>query len=134
MLKRFSIAVSNLKIKTKKMKNEIGALFLAYKRSDVPWYAKVVILLAVGYALSPVDFIPDFIPVFGYIDDLILLPVIIALAVRLVPSDVMNECRRQSESIFKDGKPIGWIAGIVIICIWIIMISYILIRIFKSIL
>jgi uncharacterized membrane protein YkvA (DUF1232 family) len=89
----------------KKLKKEIRALYLAYKRGDVPWYTKLVIILVVGYALSPIDLIPDFIPVFGYFDDLILVPIGIELAIRLLPRDIMNECREQSENIFKEERP-----------------------------
>jgi uncharacterized membrane protein YkvA (DUF1232 family) len=122
----FKIAIKNLKLKAKKLKKEIGALYLAYKRRDVPWYAKLVILLVVGYALSPVDLIPDFIPVIGYLDDLILLPIGITFAIRLIPSDIINECREQSENIFTEGKPKNWVAGGIIIFIWIGIITYIL--------
>ena len=120
---------SNIKQKTKKIKNEIGALYLAYKRPDVPGYAKIVSILVVGYALSPIDLIPDFIPILGYFDDVILIPLGIALAVKLIPRDIMNECRQQSKNIFSEGKPRNWIAGGIIIGIWIIIISCILINI-----
>ena len=98
----------NLKLKIKELKKEIGALYLAYKRHDVPWYAKVVVLLVVGYALSPIDTIPDFIPVLGYLDDLILVPICVAFAIRLIPEDIMSDCREQSKNIFKEGKAKNW--------------------------
>jgi len=120
--------LNNLKLKVKILKKEIGALYLAYKRRDVPWYAKVVVLLVVGYALSPIDIIPDFIPVLGYLDDLILIPIGVAFAIRLIPKDIMNECREQSENIFKDGKPKNWVAGGIIIFIWIGIFTYFLTR------
>ncbi|WPC44356.1 YkvA family protein [Clostridium sp. JS66] len=118
----------NVKQKAKKMKKEIGALYLAYKRDDVPFYAKLVSILVVGYALSPIDLIPDFIPILGYVDDLILIPLGIMFAVKLIPAHIMNECRQQSENIFKKGKPKNWIVGGIIICIWIIIITYILLK------
>ncbi|HEY5587211.1 MAG TPA: YkvA family protein [Ruminiclostridium sp.] len=117
------------KVKIKKIKKEIEALYLAYKRQDVPFYAKFVAILVVGYALSPIDLIPDFIPVLGYLDDLILVPLGIAFAIQLIPINIMNECRQQSENIFNEGNPKNWIAGGIIICIWFIIISYIFIRI-----
>lgn len=126
---RFKIWFSTIKQKAKNIKKEIGALYLAYKRPDVPFYAKLVSILIVGYALSPIDLIPDFIPVLGYLDDLILLPIGIAFAIKLIPSDIMNECRKQSENMFNEGKSKNWVAGGIIICIWIIIISYVLIMI-----
>lgn len=128
---RFKIWFLKIRQKAKKIKKEIGALYLAYKRPDVPFYAKLVSILVVGYALSPIDLIPDFIPILGYLDDLILVPLGIAFAIKLIPRDIMNECRQQSENIFNQGKPKNWVAGSIIVCIWIIIISYILIRILK---
>ena len=111
--------LNEFKTKVKNLKKEIGALYLACRRNDVPWYAKLIIILIVGYALSPIDLIPDFIPILGYLDDLILVPIGVAFAIRLIPKDIMNECRQQSEDIFKEGKPKNWVAGIIIIFIWI---------------
>lgn len=128
--KRFIIWFSTIKQKTKKIKKNIGALYFAYKRPDVPSYAKLVSILVVGYALSPIDLIPDFIPILGYLDDLILVPLGITFAIKLIPVDIMNECRQQSENFFNYNRPKNWIAGGIIICIWIIIISYILIKIF----
>lgn len=124
--KKIKIYLSKIKENGKKIKKEIGALYYAYRRPDVPLYAKLVAILVVGYALSPIDLIPDFIPVLGYIDDLLLLPLGIALAIKLIPSDIMNECREQSDELFQNVKKSNWIAGGIIICIWIIIISYIL--------
>jgi uncharacterized membrane protein YkvA (DUF1232 family) len=130
LIEVFKKAIKNFKLKLKNLKNEIGALYLAYKRRDVPWYAKVVVILVVGYALSPIDLIPDFIPVLGYLDDLILLPIGVAFAIRLIPRDIMNECREQSKNIFKEGKPKNWVAGGIIIFIWIGILIYFLSRLF----
>lgn len=125
---KFKNWFSLLKKKAKKLKMEIGALYLAYKRPDVPLYAKIVSILVVSYALSPIDLIPDFVPILGYVDDLILIPLGIALAVKLIPENIMNECRQQSEEIFKEGKPKNWIAGGIIIFFWIIIIIIIICR------
>lgn len=123
--------LSKLNIMLKNLKKEIGALYLASKRGDVAWYAKAIILLIVGYALSPIDLIPDFIPILGYLDDIIILPIGIMFAIRLVPKDIMNECREQSENIFKNGKPKNWIAAGIIILIWTITLIYISINLFS---
>lgn len=122
--------ISRLKLRLKYFKKEIGVLYLASKRDDVPWYAKLVILLVVGYALSPIDLIPDFIPVFGYLDDLIIVPIGVTLAIRLIPNNIINECREQSESTFLKGRPKNWIAGGTIIFIWIVIVTCILIKLF----
>jgi uncharacterized membrane protein YkvA (DUF1232 family) len=118
--------MNNLKFKVQEFKKEIGALYIAYKRHDVPWYAKVVVLLVVGYALSPIDLIPDFIPVLGYLDDLILVPIGVAFAIKLIPKDIMDECREQSKNLFKERNPKNWIAGGIIIFIWIGILTYFL--------
>ena len=127
----YKTLILKLKIKIKKLKKEVGALYLAYKRPDVPIYAKLVSILVVGYALSPIDLIPDFIPVLGYLDDLILVPLGIALAIKLIPKNIMDECRQQSENMYSEGKPKNWIFAGIIICIWILIISFVLIRIIK---
>ena len=119
-----------LRQKAKIIKKDIAALYLAYKRPDTPFYAKLISLLVIGYALSPIDLIPDFIPILGYLDDIILLPLGIMLAVKLIPSSILEECRQQSNDIFKEGKPKNWIAGLAIIFIWILSIIILLKKIF----
>jgi uncharacterized membrane protein YkvA (DUF1232 family) len=121
--------LSFIKQKAKQLKKEIGALYLAYKRPDVPLYAKIVAIIVVGYALSPIDLIPDFIPILGYLDDVILIPLGIMLAIKLIPSDIMNECRIEAEKIFVKGKPKNWVAGAIIIAIWVAILTIIIIKI-----
>jgi len=96
-------------------------LYIAYKRDDVPWYAKIVALIVVGYAMSPIDLIPDFIPVLGYLDDLILIPLGVAIAVKLIPKRVMMECREEADKLFQDKKLNSWISGGIILGIWVII-------------
>lgn len=105
--------------KAKKLKIEIFALYFAYRDPRVPWYAKAFITAIVGYALSPIDLIPDFIPVLGYIDDLIIIPAAISLALKMVPEEVLEECRKKAQS-----ESVGdhWVAAIVIILIWLVAI------------
>ncbi len=81
---------SRWKEKVKKLKQEIYALYLAYKDPRVSWYAKIFIVILVGYAISPIDLIPDFIPIIGYLDDLILLPLGIILVIKMIPKEVME--------------------------------------------
>ena len=94
-----------LKDRAKQLKTDIPAVFLALRRKETPWYAKLLAGLTVGYALSPIDLIPDFIPVLGYLDDLILLPALVALTIRLIPAEVLASCRAEAEGLWKDGKP-----------------------------
>ncbi len=109
----------------KRLKLDISALYFAYRRNDVPWYAKVAAAAAVGYALSPIDLIPDFIPLLGYLDDLLILPLLIFIAVKCIPSEVLAECRVQAKDAWKDGKPKSWKYAIPIVVIWLLAIALI---------
>ena len=102
------------------LKKETFTLYLAWRHPRVPWYAKVLALLVVGYALSPIDLIPDFIPVLGYLDDLVLIPLGIMLVVRLIPEEVLVECRRQSEEVVGRATHLAKVAAVVIVAIWIL--------------
>lgn len=100
------------------IKRDVTALFLASRDPRTPWLAKMVAVLVVAYALSPIDLIPDFIPVIGYLDDLILVPLGIVLAVRLIPANLMLEFRRSADA---SGRlPASRIAAVIVVAIWII--------------
>ena len=116
----------DLKARAKKLKTDIPALFLAIKDNDTPILAKVFAGITVAYALSPVDLVPDFIPVLGYLDDIILLPMLVALTIIFIPQDVLERNRKQAEGMWQDGKPKKWYYAIPIIAIWIIIIGLIL--------
>ena len=116
----------NLKERAGKLKTDLPALFLALKDRETPVLAKVFAGIAVAYALSPVDLILDFIPVLGYLDDVILLPVLIVITVKLIPAPVLERCRAQSEGIWKDGKPKKWVYAIPIVLIWLVIITLLL--------
>lgn len=120
-----------IKTKARRLKKEVLAVFLAYKRPDVSWYAKLLAIIVVGYALSPIDLIPDFIPVLGYLDDLILIPLGISLVIKLIPDEVMEECRKEAQETFQDGKPKSYIAGFVIILLWLLIITVIIFKIIE---
>ena len=107
------------KQRAKKLKNEVYVLLLAYQHPDTPWYAKVFAVVVVAYAFSPIDLIPDFIPVLGYLDDLILIPLGIAAVIKMIPANVMEECRQQAEEEGPAQKKTNWISAAVIILIWI---------------
>ena len=103
----------------KELKAETYALFLAVRDPRVPWYAKVSALCIVAYALSPMDLIPDFIPVLGYLDDLILLPIGIALTIKMIPALVFAECRAKAQAHIAAGSLLGWAGAAVVIAIWL---------------
>jgi uncharacterized membrane protein YkvA (DUF1232 family) len=99
------------------VKRDVHAVDLASRDPRVPWYAKLVALLVVAYALSPIDLIPDFIPVIGYLDDLMLMPLGVLLVIHLVPSGIMAEHLATAEKLGR--LPHNWIAAIVIIIGWV---------------
>lgn len=116
----------NLREKAVKLKRSVPAVFLALKNQDTPVAAKILATVTVGYALSPIDLIPDFIPVLGYLDDVIILPALIALTMKLIPSEVWEQCIEEAEGMWADGKPVRWYYAIPIIVIWVIVIATIL--------
>ena len=122
--------LEKLKIKAKELKFNISALFLVYKRKDIPLFTKILIIITVGYALSPIDLIPDFIPVLGYLDDLIILPFLIFLSLKLIPKEIIDECKEQAKDLWKDGKPKKWYYAISIILIYLLIILIIIKNIF----
>ena len=120
----------NLKDRAKQLKTDIPAVFLALKDKKTPWYAKVVAALTVAYALSPIDFIPDFIPVLGYLDDLIILPLLVMLTVKFIPDDVFAQYREKAQDMWANGKPQKWYYALPIIIVWAILIFLIVKAIF----
>lgn len=110
-----------LKTKARDLKGETYILYLAYRHPLTPWYAKIFVAIVVGYAFSPIDLIPDFIPILGYLDDLILVPLGISLALKMIPKEALNAAREQAESEVMQGKPMPWIAGLIIILVWLLL-------------
>ncbi len=103
-----------------RLESETYALYLAYRDPRVPWYAKLFAALVVGYAFSPIDLIPDPIPVLGYLDDLILVPLGVALAVRMIPEDVLSESRQKAREMAERGeRPVNRAAAAVIVVLWL---------------
>jgi uncharacterized membrane protein YkvA (DUF1232 family) len=109
--------VQYLKDRARVLKRDTIAVYLAARDPRTPWYARVLAAAVVAYALSPLDLIPDFIPVLGYLDDLILVPAGIALVLRLVPAEVMADCREQAR--VRAERPISRIGAAVMIAIWL---------------
>jgi uncharacterized membrane protein YkvA (DUF1232 family) len=117
--------IASLKEKARQLKYNLSALYLAYKRKDVPIYAKAILLITIGYALSPIDLIPDFIPVLGYLDDLIILPVLISLSIKLIPKYIFDECKEEARGMWDNGKPKKWYYAIPIVVVWMVIIAVI---------
>lgn len=111
-----------LKERAKKLKTDIPAVYLALKSKETPIIAKILAAITVGYALSPIDLIPDFIPVLGYLDDVVLLPALILLTVKMIPEEVWAKCREDAEMLWADGKPKKWYYAIPIVLIWMVII------------
>lgn len=117
------------------LKREVYALYLAYKDPRVPWYAKAAAACVVAYAFSPIDLIPDFIPILGYLDDLLLVPLGIYFVLKLIPDEVMTECREIAQATLSQPRPTNWIAAAIIIAIWIVLAAlslYFIIRVMSD--
>jgi uncharacterized membrane protein YkvA (DUF1232 family) len=113
--------LASLKKPARSLKRDTLAIWYAAKDKRTPWYARALAVLVAAYALSPVDLIPDFIPVLGYLDDLILIPAGIALTIRLVPAAVMDDARIAAENSL--AKPVTWWMTSLIILVWLAIIS-----------
>jgi len=123
----------NIKEKAKLLKKQIPAIFLAMKRRDTPLLAKIFTLITIAYALSPIDFVPDFIPILGYLDDIIILPLLVTITIKLIPDSILNECQKEAENLWQEGKPKKWYYGIPIIIFWSLIIGVIIYKIVESI-
>jgi uncharacterized membrane protein YkvA (DUF1232 family) len=114
-------AIEMWKQRARQLKTETYAIYLAYKDPRVPWYARLFAACVVGYAFSPIDLVPDFVPVLGYLDDLILVPMGIALALKMIPAAVMTECRESAQELMAQGKPVNRTAAAIIVAIWLLL-------------
>jgi len=116
----------NLKERAKQLKTDIPTVFLALKDKETPVLAKLFAAVTVVYALSPVDMVPDFIPVLGYLDDVILLPALVALTIKFIPKEVLEKNRTAAEGLWADGKPKKWYYGIPVVVIWGVIVGLII--------
>jgi len=112
--------MKKLKEWAKNLKRQLVMLHLAYKDNRTPWFAKVLIFVIIAYALSPIDLIPDFIPIIGYLDDLILLPIGIYFTLKLIPEEVKLEALQKAEDYRWDKKN-NWIIGGIVILVWLVV-------------
>jgi uncharacterized membrane protein YkvA (DUF1232 family) len=114
-------AMSGWRQRARQLKGLVYALYFAYRDPRTPWPARVVAACVVGYAFSPIDLIPDPIPILGYLDDLILLPLGIVLAVRLIPPPVWADAQLQATDCLRENRPVNRVAAIVIVAVWLAM-------------
>jgi uncharacterized membrane protein YkvA (DUF1232 family) len=122
--------IERLKAKAKGLKKEITALYYAYKNPRLGILPKLLIILTLGYALSPIDLIPDFIPIIGYLDDLIIVPALIALSLKLIPKEIIEEARIKAEQ-----KPLSLkkkpLVAVLFILIWVLVLGVVVFNIVK---
>ena len=110
-----------LKERASSLKKDIPAVFLALKAKETPILAKIMAFLTVAYALSPVDLVPDIIPVLGYLDDVLILPALVALTVKLIPKEIFERYRQEAEGMWRDGKPKKWYYAVPIVLLWVLI-------------
>jgi len=121
-----------LKKHARRLKAETYALYLAARDPRTPWYARLLVAAIVAYAFSPIDLIPDFVPILGYLDDLILIPMGIALAIKLIPPPVLAECRARAQETMRDGQPASRAAATVIVVIWLALVALCIVWAYKA--
>ena len=124
--------LERLKQHAKRLKSETFVLYSAARHPETPWYAKLLVAAIVAYAISPIDLIPDFIPVVGYFDDMVIIPLGITLAIKLVPPHVLAECRARHQEDVVHGKHASRVAGIVIVIIWLVVAALLMVWIYKA--
>ncbi|MFS0892553.1 YkvA family protein [Peribacillus frigoritolerans] len=120
-----------IKIWARSLKRQIFILYFACKDERVPWHAKVFTACVVAYAFSPIDIIPDFIPILGYLDDVILVPIGIMIALKMILKSILTDCEVKAEEMMKNGKPKNWIVGSLIVMIWVLIIIWAIIYIYR---
>ena len=112
----------DLKKRATQLRTDIPAVFLGLRSKDMPLMAKILAGITIAYALSPIDLIPDFIPVIGYLDDLIILPALIAITLRAIPPDTLDGLRRDAEGMWRSGKPKRWYYAVPVALIWLLVV------------
>jgi len=115
--------IARWKRQAKLLRVKIYTIYVAYKDPRVPWYAKAFAACIVAYAFSPIDLIPDFIPILGYLDDIVLIPLGIALVLKMIPKAVIKECEEKAQAILSQDKPKSLVAAAIIVAIWVFTIA-----------
>ena len=108
------------KRRARRLKAETYTLYLAYRHPRTPWYAKVFVALIVGYVFSPIDPIPDFIPVVGLLDELVVVPLGVIIARKMIPEDVFEECREKAREVAEGEKSVSRVAAVVVVAVWML--------------
>ncbi len=109
--------------RTRELTAETYALYLAYRHPKTPWYAKVFAALVVGYVFSPIDPIPDFIPVVGLLDEMVVVPIGVLIAAKMVPPAVLEECRERARAVAQGEKPVSRVAAVVVVVFWLLCVA-----------
>ncbi|MBI9009205.1 MAG: DUF1232 domain-containing protein [Tenericutes bacterium] len=117
-----------IKERIKQIKIKTTQVYIALISKETPWPAKIVAGLIIGYALSPIDLIPDFIPILGYLDDLIILPILIYICIHLIPKSIWESYEPRAQKIWENGAPTKWYFAIPIILIWSLLITWIIVK------
>ncbi len=123
--------MGKIKAWAKNLKRQIFILYFAYQDERVPWYAKLFTFCVVAYAFSPIDLIPDFIPILGYLDDVIIVPLGIMFALKMIPKNVLSNCEVKAEEMMKNGKPKNWIVGSLILLMWSLFILWLIVKVYQ---
>jgi uncharacterized membrane protein YkvA (DUF1232 family) len=121
------------KRRARQLKAQTYALYLAYRHPRTPWYAKVFAALIVGYVFSPIDPIPDFIPGVGLLDEMVVVPIGILIAAKMIPPDVFAECREKAREVEEGVQPVSRVAAVVVVAIWLLCVAlavYLALRVF----
>jgi uncharacterized membrane protein YkvA (DUF1232 family) len=108
------------KQRARELSAQTYALYLAYRDPRTPWYAKVFAALIVGYVFSPIDPIPDFIPGVGLLDEMVVVPIGVLLAAKMIPREVMDECREKAREVAEGEKPVSRVAAVVVVAVWLL--------------
>jgi uncharacterized membrane protein YkvA (DUF1232 family) len=120
------IMLEKLKSRARALKHETIAVYIAAKDPRTPWYARALIFFVVAHTFSPIDLIPDFIPVLGYLDDLIITPLGLALAIRLIPAEVLEEAREKAKQVKGPEGSVKVIGLVVIVLVWVVILVFII--------
>jgi uncharacterized membrane protein YkvA (DUF1232 family) len=123
--------IGKIKQKARQLKSEADVLIIAYKDSRTPLKAKIIIGITVGYLLSPIDLIPDFIPILGLLDDLIIVPILIVISIKLIPAIVLQDAREKIKNNPVRAQKRNWVFAIIIVTVWL-WLMYLLIKYVKN--
>src|SRR5215210_7457345 len=115
--------VESWKQRARQLSAQTYALYLAYRHPRTPWYAKVFAALVVGYVFSPIDPIPDFLPGVGLVDEMVVVPIGILIAAKMIPREVLEECREKAREVAEGQKPISRIAAVVVVAVWLLCVA-----------